>query len=236
MNTYNRANQLGTTDKLFGSFDIDGARSATIKKTYMLLSLSVMTAVFGGYIGATTPAIRGLFSSWVGWILAMVVLSVLPMVAMAMRHKGPLGFIALLADGFVAGLFLGPILYMAQTYFQGPIIASAGIITGIVFAAVTGFIMTTGKRFRAGRGIMVGMFFSILGVVVLNMFLQMTWLSALIAGGLGIFGVFILMHATSEVLHNPEADSPIPGALMLFSGLFNVFVSALHLLMFFADD
>jgi FtsH-binding integral membrane protein len=39
------------------------------------------------------------------------------------------------------------------------------------------------------------------------------------------------VYATSEVLHNPDADSPIPGALILFAGLFNVFVAILNILL-----
>ena len=57
-------------------------------------------------------------------------------------------------------------------------------------------------------------------------------------GAIGIFGVFILVNATSQVLNNPEYDQPVVGALMLFAGLFNVFVAIIHLLLAFAgrDD
>ena len=82
---------------------------------------------------------------------------------------------------------------------------------------------------------MTGIFFSIIGVLVLNAFLQIGFLGMLIAGVIGIFGVFILVYATSDVLNNPEIDSPIPGALMLFAGLFHVFVAAINLLLR-ADD
>jgi len=39
------------------------------------------------------------------------------------------------------------------------------------------------------------------------------------------------VYATSDVLNNPNADSPIPGALFLFAGLFNVFVAILNILL-----
>ena len=54
---------------------------------------------------------------------------------------------------------------------------------------------------------------------------------AAIAAGVGIFGAIMLVYATSDVLNNPEYDNPVQGALMLFAALFNIFVSALHLLM-----
>ena len=65
--------------------------------------------------------------------------------------------------------------------------------------------------------------------MILNAFLNIGLLGILIAAGIGIMGVCILVYATSEVLHNPAADSPIPGALILFAGLFNVFVALLNI-------
>jgi FtsH-binding integral membrane protein len=118
------------------------------------------------------------------------------------------------------------------------IVPAALILTAIVFAGVTFTVMITKAQFSAPRGLMTGMFFAIIGVIVLNMFLDMTFLSMIIAGAIGIFGVFILVNATSQVLNNPEYNEPVAGALMLFAGLFNVFVAILHILLAFAgrDD
>ena len=225
-------NQLSVGDKLMGQTRLVGEQAAIIHQTYLLLSLSVVTAIVGAYIGATTPAIVQFFSGWMGWILAMVLLNVIPMVAMACRHNTFLGVSALLLDGFIAGLILAPILYLANR-IAPDVVYTAMIITGIVFLAVTGYVMTTKRTFSAPRGLMAGIFFCIIGVVVLNIFIQATFLSLLISGAIGIFGVFILVYATSDVLNNPEANSPIPGALMLFAGLFNVFVAVLHILLAF---
>ncbi len=96
--------------------------------------------------------------------------------------------------------------------------------------------MTAKKTFSAPRGLMSGMFFVALGLIFLNFFMHSSMISLLISGAVGILGLFMLISATSEVLNNPEADSPIPGALMLFAGLFNVFYAVLRLLLFFADD
>ena len=62
--------------------------------------------------------------------------------------------------------------------------------------------------------------------------------SVLCAATLASVGVFILVNATSQVLNNPEYDEPTMGALMLFAGLFNVFVAILHILLAFTgrDD
>ena len=224
---------LSTTDKLFGTTALEGGRAETIKQTYLLLGLSVVFALTGGWVGATTPWIVGLFDGWLGWIGAMVLINVIPRIAMAARHNPVLGVTALAADGFVSGLVLAPILAVASYAAPGAV-QGALAITTIAFGGVTVYVMVSNKRFSAPRGLMAGIFVSLIGAVVLNGFLEIGMLATLISAGIGIFGVFILVYATSEVLHNPEADSPIPGALMLFAGLFNVFVAALNLLLRFA--
>ena len=225
---------LTVGDKLWGQTALEGNRAEVIKKTYLLLTLAVTAGIAGGMVGANSTAMVELFSGWMGWILAMVVLNVVPRIAMAVRHNPLLGVTALLGDGFVAGLVLAPVLHLASV-ISPDIVQSAMIVTVTVFCAVTFYVMTTRKTFSAPRALMTGIFFSIIGVLVLNVFLQIGLFGMLIAGAIGVFGVFILVYVTSDVLNNPELDSPISGALMLFAGLFMVFVAAINLLLR-ADD
>lgn len=221
---------MTATDKLFGTTVLTGDRAETIKKTYLLLGLSVAGAYCGGYVGAQSDVLAGLFTGWIGWILAMLLLNLIPRVAIAARHNPVLGVTALVADGFVSGLVLAPILRFASLYAPGTI-QIAMLMTLVVFGAVTMFVMSSGRTFSAPRGLMIGISISVVAAIVLNAFLEIGLLGILIAAGIGILGVCILVYATSEVLNNPEADSPIPGALMLFAGLFNVFVAILNILL-----
>jgi FtsH-binding integral membrane protein len=230
--TYSRQS-LTAQEKLFGTTTLEAGRAEMIKQTYLMLGVSVAFALAGGWVGATTPWIVNLFSGWLGWIGAMVLLNVIPRVAMAARHNPVLGVTALVADGFVSGLILAPILAFA-TYSAPDTVKGALALTTLAFGGVTTYVMVANRRFSAPRGLMTGIFVSLIGAVILNGFLQIGLLATVISAGIGVFGVFILVYATSEVLHNPEADSPIPGALMLFAGLFNIFVAALNLLLRFA--
>ena len=150
--------------------------------------------------------------------------------AIAARHNPVLGVTALVADGFVSGLVLAPILRIASRYAPGTI-QIAMLMTLIVFGVITLYVMSSKRTFSAPRGLMIGIFVSIIAAMALNAFLNIGVLGILIAAGIGIFGVCILVYATSDVLNNPEADSPIPGALILFAGLFNVFVAILNILL-----
>ena len=221
---------LSVGDKLMGTTILEGNRAETIKQTYLLLGVSAAFAVVGGWVGATTPFIVNLFTGWIGWIAAMLLLNLVPRVAIAARHNPVLGVTALVADGFLSGLVLAPILAIASVYAPGAI-QGALVITTLCFGGVTMYVMTSGRRFSAPRGLMAGLFFGVIGVMILNGFLQIGMLGLLVSAGIGVLGLVTLVYATSDVLHNPETDSPIPGALMLFAGMFNVFVAALNILL-----
>ncbi|MEC7882524.1 MAG: Bax inhibitor-1 family protein [Verrucomicrobiota bacterium] len=223
-------NNLPLSHGLFGTTEIDEAKSATIKKTYLLLSLSVASAIAGGFAGIQSQAVVNFFGSTIGWIVAMVALNAIPYVALACRNNPALGTLALIGDGFISGLVLAPVLFMARIYAPD-IVPAALILTAIVFGGVTISVMITKVQFSAPRGLMTGLFFAILGIIVLNMFLNIGFLGMLISGAIGIFGVFVLVNATSQVLNNREFNEPVAGALMLFAGLFNVFVAILHILL-----
>ena len=222
--------ELSVMDKLSGSTELTGSMSAVIKQTYMLLGVSVFCAMAGGYIGATSEAVVAFFSSTIGWIAAMVLLNVIPWVAMAARNNPALGVSALVFDGFLSGIVLSPILWYASQVAPTMILAAL-MVTGAVFLAITGYIMTTKRTFSAPRGLMIGLMISITAALVLNMFLNIGMLGVLISAAIGAFGVFSLVFSTSTVLNSRDADSPIPGALMLFAGLFNVFVATLNILL-----
>jgi FtsH-binding integral membrane protein len=221
---------MTVTENLFGTTALTASRAETIKKTYLLLALAVAGGVCGGYLGAQSDALANLFTGWLGWILAMLLLNAIPRVAMAARHNPVLGLTALVADGFVSGLVLAPILRIASLYAPGAI-QIAAVMTMIVFVVITGFVMSSGRTFSAPRGLMLGIFVSLIAAMALNAFLNIGFLGIVIAAGVGIMGVCILVYATSDVLNNPYADSPIPGALILFAGLFNVFVAILNILL-----
>ena len=222
--------EMSVMDKLSGTTELTGAMSSVIKQTYMLLAVSVFCAMAGGYVGATSETMVSFFSSRMGWIAAMVMLNVIPWIAMSARNNPALGVTALVADGFLSGIVLSPILWVASQYAPQMIVASF-MVTGAVFLAITGYVMTTKRVFSAPKGLMIGLMISITAAIVLNMFLNIGFMGIVISAGIGIFGVFSLVFSTSTVLNSKDADSPIPGALMLFAGLFNVFVATLNILL-----
>jgi FtsH-binding integral membrane protein len=221
--------KMGVLELAGQRIDIEG-RSATLKMTYILLGVSVLFAIAGGYIGSQTELLVQFFSTWFGWIVAILLLNAVPMIARSCIHSTGLGLFALAADGFLSGIVISPILWLARQ-IDPEIIVAVGGFTAIVFAAVTIYVFTLKKEFSAPRVIGAGIFLSLIAATGLNFFLNIGILAVVLSAGLAIFGIFILVINTSRVLNNPEATGAIPGALLLFAGLFNVFVGTLNIVL-----
>lgn len=223
--------QLSASEKLFGTTTLDERQAALARRTYALLGISVISAVYGGYLGATTPEIIRFFLSLPGFIAALVVINVIPRVALwASQRSAPVALAALVADGLVSGLVLAPVLFFAS-YRNPAILLAAGGVTLAVFVGVTGYVMTARQRFAAPVGLMTGLMIGVLAAIVLNMFLHVGFLGMLISVAIGALGVLMLIAATSDVLNDPDYNNPVQGALMLFAALFNIFVSLLNILL-----
>lgn len=222
--------QPSAWEKLSGTTPLTQTQASVIKQTYLLLGVSVMAAMAGGYIGSTSETVIGFLTTRFGMIAALILLNVIPWVAMAARHNPALGVSVLVLDGFLAGIVLSPMLFFASLVAPGLILAAL-MITGAVFLAITGYVFVSKREFSAPRGLMLGLFVAVSAAAILNMFLHIGWLGLLISAGVGIMGVFGLVYSTSGVLRSADSDSPIPGALALFAGLFNVFVATLNILL-----
>ncbi len=227
---YDNTPQTSAWSNLSEATPLTAQSAAIIKQTYLLFSLAVVSAMAGGYIGATSETLARFFSGWIGWIAALLLLNLVPRMAIAVRHNHQLGVAALVFDGFISGIALSPILWVARTVAPS-LIFVALFITAFVFVGITLYVMSTRRTFSAPRGLMTGIFFSLIGAVVLNGFLHIGLFGILIAVGIGALGVFTLVYATSMVLRSPDVDSPIPGALVLFAGVFNIFVATLNILL-----
>jgi FtsH-binding integral membrane protein len=230
MNSYEYRPQPSALEHLSGAIPLSAQTAAVIKQTYLLFGLAVFSALAGGYVGATSETLARLFSGWIGWIAALLLLNLVPRIAIAVRHNHQLGVAALVFDGFISGIALSPLLWVARLYAPN-LILGALFITAFVFIGITLYVMGSKRTFSAPRGLLTGIFFSVIGAMILNGFLHIGFAGMLIAVGIGALGVFTLIYSTSAVLRSPHVDSPIPGALMLFASVFNIFVAALNILL-----
>jgi modulator of FtsH protease len=233
--------QLSASEKLFGSTTLSSYKSVMVKKTYALLTISVLAALAGGYIGVTNYPIIRFFSGFTGWIMAMVLINAIPRVGIwaSRQANKSLALLILGLDGFVSGIVLAPLLYYAEIVAlnagtdPNELIWAAMGVTATIFLAVSGYIFLSRQRFSAPGGLIIGMFFVLVAATALNfwVFPNLGGFGMLISVGIGIMGLLMLIYATSSVLHDPNFLNPFVGALMLFSALFNIFVSTLNVIL-----
>ena len=229
--------QQNLAQKLTKPQSITSQRMLVIKKSYLLLVICILGMIIGGKVGSNSPLVLNLFNGFMGWILAMVALNAIPMIALRVQHNPNLAVLALFGNGFVAGIVLAPMLYIAQKYFGGDIVLKAAIITGIVFASVTFSVYTSKTTWSPSRSLIMGLFFAVLGGIVLSFFIQTTIISLLITLAIGAIGVIGLISSTSDILNNEQSSSsPVLNAIMLFSGVFMIFQAILSLLMIFGGS
>jgi FtsH-binding integral membrane protein len=228
MNAYQQ--QSSALQKLTGTIELTAPQAAVIKQTYVLFGVSVFCALAGGYVGATSETLARFFSGRMGWIVAMLILNIVPRIARAARNNPVLGVTALVGNGFLAGIAMAPLLWVARMV-DPQLILVALAVSACVFIGVTGYVMMSGRAFSAPRGLMAGLFFSTIAIVILNSFLHIGLLGILISLAIGALGVCTLVYSTSSVLRSSATDSPIPGALSLFAGMFNVFVATLNIVL-----
>jgi modulator of FtsH protease len=225
---YEYQQKSSALQNLTGTIPLTDQQAAVIKQTYILFGVSIFCALAGGYVGATSETLAQFFSGRVGWIVAILILNIVPRIAIAARNNPVLGVTALVADGFLSGIALSPLLWVARVV-NPQLILGALAVSAFVFIGVTAYVMMSGRTFSAPRGLMAGLFFSIIAIVLLNSFLHIGLLGILVSLAIGALGVFTLVYSTSSVLRSSASDSPIPGALSLFAGMFNVFVATLNI-------
>lgn len=205
-------------------------RAATLKMTYVLLGMSIASAIAGGYAGATSPAVLEFFTSLTGLLTALVLLNAIPALALWAARSTVMGLAALAVDGFVSGIVISPALALAASIAPEAIWA-AGAVTGTVFLSVTGYVFTTRKAFSAPAALTWSAFLSIAAGVIVNHYVGAGILGLILNVAIACFGVFILVLNTSRVVRDPVATGAVPGALLLFAGIFNVFTGVLNLIL-----
>lgn len=238
--------QITATDKLFGESTISEQQGAMAKKTYLLLFLSVFMAVLGGGMGMSSEAFLSVAVSRPGFLVAFLVINLVPYIALwASKKNTTIATLFLGLDGFLSGLALSPILYIAKVAAQcgglsdltncsgngSTYILAALAITLASFVVVTLFVWFSKQRFVASKAVMFGLFVVIVLGIGINLVLQTTLLATIISIAIGIYGLLSLVYATSTILNDPDYNNPVYGALFMFAALFNIFVAALRLIL-----
>ncbi len=140
-----------------------------------------------------------------------------------------------LLTGFM-GLTLGPILnlYLATANGSQLVMTALGG-TGVIFLALSGYVLTSRKDFSfMGGFLMVGILVAFLGGIAAMIF-SMPILSLAVSGMFVLLMSGLILYQTSEIIHGGETNY-IMATVTLYVSIYNLFLSLLHLLTAFGGD
>lgn len=126
-----------------------------------------------------------------------------------------------------------PLLYFANTYASGTI-ASAGIVTAVVFGGLTMVVFFTKADFSFLRYALVVGGFVALGLIAASIFLGFS-LGTWFAAAMVVLMSGSILYSTSNVLHHYRTSQYVAASLSLFASVALLFYYVLQLFMAFDE-
>jgi len=206
------------------------ATHVVLRKTYFLLSLTLLFSAAMAGLAMKTNAMP------LPWLIQIVGMFGLLFLTMALRNS-MWGLVSIFAFTGFTGYTLGPMLNMYISEFSNGsqlILTSLGA-TGVIFIALSGYVLTTKKDFSYMGGFL---FVALLGGIVLSlagMLFHLPLMQVAISGLFVIvFSGYILFN-TSQILHGGETNY-IMATISLYLDILNLFLSLLRILSYFGGN
>jgi modulator of FtsH protease len=195
-----------------------------LKNTYLLLSMTLIfsAAMAGVSIYLNFPPIH--------WILQLGGMIGLLMLTNVFKNSA-MGVLCVFAFTGFMGLTAGPTINLYLSFFSNgaELVMTAAGGTGVIFLALSGYVLTTRKDFSfMGGFLFVGLIVMIVASLA-NMFFQVPALQlALSAASIMLFSGYIL-YDTSKIIHGGETNY-VMATVQLFLDIYIIFMNLLHLL------
>jgi FtsH-binding integral membrane protein len=200
------------------------ARARFIMRTYGHLLAAILAfaacEVFLFTSGLALPVARALTGSGMGWLLVLGGFVVLGGLFRNLAHSArslSTQYLGLGAYVVLQAIIFVPLLAMAEMYAPGAI-QSAGLVTLLGFAGLTGVAFTTRRDFSfLGAVVRWGFIVALIAIVaaVIFGFSLGTFFSVAMVGLAGA----AVLYDTSNVLHHFSEDSYVAASLELFASI-----------------
>ena len=204
-----------------------------LRNTYLLLSA---TLVFSAAMAAVSMAYQATFINPFIWLAVSFGL----LFAINRTSESSMGLVLTFAFTGWMGYWIGPTIAMYSSLHGSQIVMQALGGTGLIFFALSGYVLTTRKDFTFMKGflfagLMVLFFGSLFYLLANYMFgFYVSGLSlAISAGAVMLFSGFIL-YDTSTIIRG-EQTNYILATVSMYLNIYNIFIHLLHLLSAFDD-
>ncbi len=206
------------------------ATNKVLKNTYLLLSA---TLIFSAAMAAVAMAVNmpplGIVVTLVGYFGLLFLTSKF--------RNSSMGLVCVFALTGFMGLTLGPLLsaYLTSVPNGGQLILTSAGTTGMIFLALSAYVLTTRKDFSfMGGFLMVGLI-GMLAVILIGLFVDMSAFSMAISAGIVLLMSGMILYQTSAIINGGERNY-IMATISLYVSVYNIFINLLMLFGMGGDD
>ncbi|NKB46228.1 MAG: BAX inhibitor (BI)-1/YccA family protein [Legionellales bacterium] len=194
-----------------------------LRNTYLLLGMTLLFSALTAGLAIFTQATP------LNPILAIVGMYGLLFLTQAMRNSA-LGLVCTFAFTGFMGYIMGPLLSYYLTAFSNgsELIMTALGATGIIFFALSGYVMTSRKDFSYLSGFLfVGIIVAFLAMIA-SFFLAIPGLQLAVSAAFALISSGLILFQTSAIIHGGERNY-IMATITLYVSIYNLFLSLLNL-------
>lgn len=224
MNNYQNIGQYNFTPE---ALSLAGeARLAYIRKVYTYFGLAIAAAIGGVLVSINTGVVLFFASSP---IISILLLLGTVWFAGRSAENPATALPTLVLATFLSGMVVSPLIYMIAGTQGLDAVYTAALLSGMVFGGLTLYTWVSRKDFSyMGASLMIGLFL-VIGVGIVNIFVQSSTLSLASAiVSVVLFSGFIL-YDTSKILRQPHLIPPTLAALSLYLDFLNLFMAILRI-------
>ncbi len=200
------------------------ATNKVLRNTYLLLGLNFLFSALMAFVAFSLQAQPLNPLIMIGGMYGLMFLT------HALRNS-PMGLLSVFAFTGFMGYTLGPILsYYIASFANGPqLVATALGGTGIIFFALSGYVLTTRQDFTYLSGFLfVAIMVALLGMIA-GIFFQLPVLQLVISAAFVLISSGLILMETSAIIQGGETNY-IMATVSLFVSLYNLFISLLQIL------
>lgn len=203
------------------------ATNKVLRNTYLLLGLTLLFSALTAYFSFAS-GVRSLNP-----LLFIVGVYGLMFLTHALQNS-PWGLLSVFAFTGFMGYALGPVLNMVAHFANGgQIIATALGGTGMIFFALSAYVLTTRKDFSyLGGFLFVAVMVAFLAMIA-TLFFNIPAMQLIISAAFMLISSGLILFQTSEIIHGGETNY-ISATVGLYVSIYNLFISLLNLLSAFS--
>lgn len=199
-----------------------------LKNTYFLLSITLLFSAASAWFAMSINA------QPVGIIMLLAGMFGLYFLTVSLRNSA-WGILAILAYTGFMGYTLGPILnfYIHSMVNGSQIVMTSLGATGVIFFALSAQAIISRKNYSYMGGLISVAILTAFMVGLGAMLFNMPMLQLVVSGAFAVISSAFILYTTSQIINGGERNY-IMATISLYIAIFNLFVSLLRILSFFA--